>query len=59
MKKSKIIEKLDKLTIEADMLSSVLNDALKQHLESSEDICSINFLSEKIRKKFKKIRALF
>ena len=34
MKNSKIIEKLDKLTLEADMLSSVLNEALKQHLET-------------------------
>jgi len=59
MKNSKIIEKLDKLTLEADMLSSVLNDALKQHLESKEDICSISYLSEIIRRKFQKIRALF
>ena len=59
MKNSKKIEKLDELTLEADMLSSVLNDALKQHLESREDICSISFLSEIIRKKFNKIRALF
>jgi hypothetical protein len=59
MKNSKIIDKLDKLTLEADMLSSVLNDALKQHLEGKEDICPISYLSEKIQKKFRKIRALF
>lgn len=58
MKNSKIIDSLDKLTLEADMLTEVLDDALKQHYEK-EGLCSINYLSGKIRKKFKKIRALF
>jgi len=58
MKNSKIIDSLDKLTLEADMLTEVLNDALRQH-EEKDGICSISYLSEKIRKKFKKIRALF
>ena len=58
MKNIKKIEKLDELTLEADMLTSVLYDALKQH-EYKDGICSISFLSEIIRKKFRKIRALF
>lgn len=36
MKNSKIIEKLDILTLEADMLTEVLDNALKQHEENSE-----------------------
>ena len=58
MKNSKIIDELDKLTLEADMLLEVLDDALKQNNEK-DGICSISFLSGKIRKKFRKIRALF
>lgn len=58
MKNSKIIDQLDKLTLEADMLTEVLDDALKQHNEK-EGIYSISYLSGKIRKKFTKIRALF
>ena len=58
MKNSKIIEKLDELTLEADMLTEVLDKALKQ-CEEQEGICSISFLSDIIRKKFRKIRALF
>jgi len=58
MKKSEIIDKLDGLTLEADMLSCVLNDAIKQYQEI-EGVYEISFLSEIIRKKFRKIRALF
>lgn len=58
MKNSKIIDKLDKLTFEADMLTEVLDDALKQHIENY-DVCAVSFLAGKIRKKFRKIRALF
>lgn len=58
MKKSEIIDKLDKLTLEADMLTEVLDNALKQ-FDDKEGICSISFLSEIIRRKFGKIRALF
>ena len=58
MKNSKILEKLDKLTLEADMLTEVLHDALKQHSEDY-DVWAISFLAGKIRKKFTKIRALF
>jgi len=58
MKRSKIIDRLDELTLEADKLSCVLNDAIKQYQEI-EGICEISFLSEIIRKKFRKIRALF
>lgn len=58
MKKSKIIDKLEKLTNEADMLTEVLDDALKKH-EHREGITLISFLSDKVRKKFEKIRILF
>jgi len=58
MKKEKIIDKLDKLTLDIDMLTEVLEDALKQHIEK-DGICSIGYLSGKIRKKIGKIRALF
>jgi hypothetical protein len=58
MKDSKILDKLDKLTLEADMLTEVLHDALKHHSEDY-DVCAVSFLAGKIRKKFRKIRALF
>jgi hypothetical protein len=58
MKESEIIDKLDKLTNEADMLVEVLDDALKQHYEKY-DVFAISYLAGKIRKKFRKIRALF
>jgi hypothetical protein len=58
MENSEIIKKLDKLTLEADMMTEVLHDALKQH-EEKDGIFAISFLSEKIRRKFSKIRALF
>ena len=58
MKKEKIIDELDKLMLEADMLTEVLDDALKQHIEK-DDVCAISYLSEIIRRKFRKIRALF
>ncbi len=58
MKNRKKINKLDKLTIEADMLTRVLDDALKLY-NDKDGICEIGYLSEIIRKKFNKIRALF
>ncbi|OGH95635.1 MAG: hypothetical protein A2104_06995 [Candidatus Melainabacteria bacterium GWF2_32_7] len=60
MKDSEIIDTLDKLTLEADMLTEILDDALKlKYYDAEYDVCAISFLSGKIRKKFKKIRALF
>jgi len=60
MKESEIIDKLDKLTLEADMLTEVLDDALKlKYYDTGYDVCAISFLTGKIRKKFRKIRALF
>jgi len=58
MKKSKIIDKLDELTLEADMLTEILLNALKQH-EAEQKTTSACYLLEIIQKKFKKIRALF
>jgi hypothetical protein len=58
LKDSKIIDKLDELTLETDMLTEIMDAALRQH-EEKEGITSISFLSGKIRKKFRKIRALF
>ena len=53
MKNSKIIDSLDKLTLETDMLTEVLDDALKQHYEQ-EGVWAIGYLSGKIRKNFAK-----
>ncbi len=50
--------KIDNLTLEADMLSQVLDDALKFH-GHKRGITAICFLSEIIRKKFDEIRNLF
>lgn len=58
MDDSEIIERLDKLTLEADMLTRVLDDALKQH-EHKDGISGISFLSGIIREKFKSIRDVF
>ena len=60
MRDSEIIDKLDKLTLEADMLTEILDDALKlKYYDAEYDVCAISFLAGKIRKKFRKIRALF
>lgn len=58
MKNSQIIDKLDKLTLEADMLTEVLHDALRYH-EETTGLTSAIYLSEIIQRKFRKIRALF
>ncbi len=58
MKKEKVLDKLDQLTLEADMLSGVMDDALKIH-DYKEGIMEISYLSEIIRRKFRKIRNLF
>ena len=58
MKESEILDELNKLTLEAEMLTEVLHDALKQHCEN-HDVWAVSFLAGKIRKKFSKIRALF
>lgn len=58
MKKSKIIDKLDELTLEADMLLEVLHNALKQK-EEEKGTTSACYLLEIIGRKFRKIRALF
>lgn len=58
MKKSKIIEKLDILTLEVDMLIEILLNALK-YLEEDKGTTSACYLLEIIERKFRKIRALF
>ncbi len=58
MKNWKKLDKLDLLTLETDMLFSVLNDALKFN-EHKESICEISFLADIIAKKLRKIRDLF
>jgi len=58
MKKSKIIDKLDELTLEADMLIEILYNALK-HQEEDKGTTSACYLLEIIERKFRKIRALF
>jgi len=58
LKNIKIIDKLDELTLKADMLTEILDAALKQN-EEKEGITSISYLSGKIRKKFRKIRKKF
>jgi len=58
MKKNKIIDKLDELTLEADMLIEILYNALK-HQEESNGTTSACYLLEIIERKFRKIRALF
>ncbi len=51
-------EKLNELTLEANMLLIFLNDALRTH-EFKHGTCSIICLSEAISKKFFQIRELF
>ncbi len=51
-------DKLQELTMEADMLSQVLDDALKFH-ENKEGITAISYLSEIVRAKFEEIDNLF
>ncbi len=58
MKNRKKFDKLDQLTLEADSLSKVMDDALKFH-ENKDDFCEISYLSGIIRRKFDKIRGLF
>ncbi len=57
-KSRKKLDKLDLLTLEADMLTRVLDDALTVH-EEKDGITEISYLSEIIRKKFYRIRGLF
>lgn len=52
------MDKLDLLTLEAEMLCEVLDDALKFH-EEDKGISALCYLSEIIHKKFREIRALF
>ncbi|HBG48359.1 MAG TPA: hypothetical protein DDW90_02385 [Cyanobacteria bacterium UBA9971] len=58
MKKNKIIDKLDELTLEADMLVEILYNSLKQQ-EAEQKTTSACYLLEIIGRKFRKIRALF
>ena len=58
MKNRKIIDKLDELTLEADMLIEILHNALK-HQEENNNTTSACYLLEIIGRKFRKIRALF
>jgi hypothetical protein len=57
-KNSEKLDKLDLLTLEADMLSRVLHDAISVY-EEMDGICEIYYQSEILRKKFRKIRAVF
>lgn len=57
-KNSQKVDKLDLLTLQADMLSRVLHDSLSVY-EEMDGICEIRYLSEILRKKFSKIREVF
>lgn len=59
MKKSKIINKLEILTLEADMLIEILYEALRHKEAENQNTSSACYLLEILQRKFRKIRDLF